>query len=117
MLNYVKYACNDYNYADVMSKDLDEYLEDNNLNLFNLDYTECEDIAYELSGIGSGSYTFNTTEAALCLANNYPYVHYLMNKNIISPQRYAEDPEFCDCIVRYYVTLEIVNSRLEEHSR
>ena len=117
MINYKKFACNNYDYADVMSADLDEYLEDNNLNLFELDYTECGDIAYELSGLKHGSYTCNTVEAAIYLANNYAYIRYLMNEEIIFPECYIENPEFCDCIVRYYVTLEILFSFLKEQAR
>lgn len=118
MLKYTKFACNEYNYVDVMSADLYEYLEDNNLNLFDLDYGECLCIAYELSGLEQKSYTCNPTEAAICLANNYSYVRYLLNeKMVFSAECYVENPEYCDSVVRYNVILDIINSHLEEHSR
>ena len=117
MLNYSKFACNDYNYASVMAADLDEYLEDNNLNLFDLNYAECSHIAYELSGLEQKSYTCNTAEAAICLANNYSYVRYLLNEKWFSTECYVENPEYCDSVVRYNVTLDIINERLDEHAR
>lgn len=117
MLNYSKFACNDYNYATAMNQDLDEYLIENNIDLYSLDPDEFDAIADSISGFSDGTYTFNTVEAAICLANNYSYVYHLTEEQILDKSLYFDNPELCDCYVRYYVTLGIIYKRLEEHSR
>lgn len=117
MLNYSKFACNDYNYASVMIQDLDEYLIENNIDLYSLEPDEIKAVASIISGLNECSYSFNTTYAAICLANNYSYVFNLISNDLINSNLYLENPELCDCFVRYYVLLDIINERFDEHSR
>lgn len=117
MVKYAKFACNDYNYSVIMNQELDDYLTANNVDFYSLEPYELEAIAEIISGLTDGSYTFSITEALTCLNNNFFYVRYLAGKQLLDSSLYLENPELCDCYVRYYVTLEIVNERFEEHSR
>ena len=116
MLTYSKFDCNDYNYAAVMSQELDEFLLDSNIDLLNLGMSEIYQISRNISGLDDGSYNYNRVRSACNLANNYNFVSYLSNLDDRITDFYFKDPEFCDCLVRYYVTLDIIEERIKENA-
>ena len=104
----------DYNYYEEMKEDVRNYLENTNERDYSTLYDEMF-ASDEITGNGSGSYTFSTYQAEENLCHN-------MNLLCEAAEEFKEDlgsliergAEICDVTIRCYLLGQVLPEVLEE---
>lgn len=113
-----------YNYKEEMKKDVVQYINDNDSwhNWSSMSREEAEDDMYEVmftadevTGNGSGSYTFDEHEAFMNLENNLDLLSDANRefKNVENVLK--EGAESCDVTIRCYLLREVIEEVLDEY--
>lgn len=110
-----------YNYLATVIEDVKNYINDNNI-IVNEDNREeieqelygvlfCED---SVTGNGSGSYTFNTCQAAENLCHNLDLLSEALCEFGCDATYLARGAEACDVTIRCYLLAQAIAEALDE---
>lgn len=111
-----------YNYEIEMREDIKNYIQENDRTAANTTFNDLYDelwIADSVTGNGSGSYTFNSAEAAKNLMENDGLVtdallYFDIDNDVISEKFLNHDYEYFDVTIRCYLLRSVLSDVWDE---
>lgn len=106
-----------YNYYENVKWDVENYLDENDIQLTEDNYDEVYDqlwVADSVTGNASGSYTFNTWKAEENLCHNMELLEEAFNEFGLGIEELANGAEYCDVTIRCYLLGQALSRILEE---
>ena len=111
----------DYNYLEVITEDVKEYIQEN-IELSDYDSRdELEEAlndklwtADSVTGNASGSYTFSTWEAEENIAHNWDLLEEALNDFGCDENPIEKGAEWCDVTIRCYLLGQAIAEALDE---
>lgn len=111
----------DYNYLEVITEDVKEYIRENiELSDYNsrdkLEEALNDELwtADSVTGNASGSYTFSTWEAEENLAHNWDLLEEALNEFGYDENPIGKGAEWCDVTIRCYLLGQAISEALDE---
>lgn len=113
-----------YNYLEEIKKDVENYIEENEIKVNYENRNEIEEKLIEdlwiedtVTGNGSGSYTFNTCEAQEYVSDNLDLLQEAIEEFGYNWEEFnplAKGFEWCDVTIRCYLLNQAISEVLDE---